>query len=310
MTGAIDPPPVAPVAGALGAARWLPYAAVVLAATSWGTWSIGLRFAESFGPMPAALETAVVMAVITAGSGMATLREPPSARAAWRVRGWVLCLGVSDALNVFLFFCAYKITVGVSVLAHYLTPVLVAAASPALLRERLGRRTAAAVAASFAGLALMLARAEGPLPESALWTSAALGAASAVFYASNVIVNKFIVDELTTSGAVFWHGIVATPVVAAFVPPGAWLAIDPRAIAVLALIATGPGAAAALAFMWGLRRMPAAHASTLTLLEPLVAVLVGATVFGESLGLRAVVGGSLILGGAFAVVTQPARLRG
>ena len=288
-------------------ARWLPYVAVVLAASSWGTWSIWLRLAESIGPMSAALESTIVMAIISAGAGVAMLREPPSARAAWRVRHWVVCLGVGDALNVFLFFCAYKITVGVSVLAHYLTPVLVAAASPLLLRERLGRRTGGAVVASFAGLALMLARPEGGLSASALWTSAALGAASAVFYASNVIVNKFIVEELTTSGAVFWHGVVATPVIAAFVPAGAWAHTDLRAAAVLALVAIGPGAGASLAFMWGLRRMPAAHASALTLLEPLVAVLVAATVFGESLGARALVGGAMILGGAFAVMSQRVR---
>jgi drug/metabolite transporter (DMT)-like permease len=50
--------------------------------------------------------------------------------------------------------------------------------------------------------------------------------------------------------------------------------------------------------------MPAAHASTLTLLEPLVGVLLGAAVFGEPLGVPAIVGGALILGGAYAVVTQ------
>ena len=70
-------------------------------------------------------------------------------------------------------------------------------------------------------------------------------------------------------------------------------------------VALGPGALAGLAFVWGLRRMPAAHASTLTLLEPLVAVLVGAAVFGEPLGAPALAGGALILGGALAVVTQP-----
>jgi drug/metabolite transporter, DME family len=312
VTSATDRP-AAPAAGDVGEARparWLPYAAVVLAASSWGTWSIWLRFAESFGPLSAALESTLVMAVITLGAGVSVLREPPSARAAWRVRGWLVCLGVSDALNVFLFFCAYKITVGVSVLAHYLTPVLVAAASPVFLRERLARRTLGAVAAAFAGLALMLAVPEGHVSASALWTSAALGAASAVFYASNVIVNKFIVDDLTTSGAVFWHGVVATPVIAAFVPASAWLEADLRSASVLALIAIGPGAGGSLAFMWGLRRMPAAHASMLTLLEPLVAVLVAAAVFGEELGVHEIVGGALILGAAFVVMSQRALVKG
>jgi drug/metabolite transporter (DMT)-like permease len=49
--------------------------------------------------------------------------------------------------------------------------------------------------------------------------------------------------------------------------------------------------------------MPAAHASTLTLLEPLVALVAGAIVFGEALGPRSVAGGALILSGALAVMT-------
>ena len=71
----------------------------------------------------------------------------------------------------------------------------------------------------------------------------------------------------------------------------------------LAVASIGPGALAGLAFVWGLRRMPAAHASTLTLLEPLVAVVLGAVVFGEALGLRALAGGALILAGALTVMT-------
>lgn len=56
--------------------------------------------------------------------------------------------------------------------------------------------------------------------------------------------------------------------------------------------------------MWGLRRIPASHASVLTLLEPFVAVLLAAAVMGESLRLLAVGGGALILAGAVMVVSQ------
>lgn len=56
------------------------------------------------------------------------------------------------------------------------------------------------------------------------------------------------------------------------------------------------GAAGALAFLAGLRRIPASHAATLALLEPLVAVLVGVLVWGEPLGLLGALGGLLVLG--------------
>jgi DME family drug/metabolite transporter len=66
--------------------------------------------------------------------------------------------------------------------------------------------------------------------------------------------------------------------------------------------AVGPGAIAGLLFVYGLRKMPANHASTLTLLEPLVAVVLGAMFLGETLAAIGILGGLLILAGAFLVV--------
>jgi len=258
--------------------------------------------------MPSALESAIVMAVITAGSGVAMFRDRSRRPASWRARGWVLWLGVSDALNLLFFFAAYRIMISVSVLAHYLTPALVAVASPIALRERVTPRTLLAVVVSVAGLAVMVGRSDAAADARVVWASASLGAASAVFYASTVVTNKFVIDEFTTSEAMFWHGVVATAVLAACVPLDAWGAIEPRPTLYLAAIAIWPGALAGLVFLWALRRMPATHASTLTLLEPLVAVLTAGAVVGEALGARALVGGAMILGGSLLVMTQsPAR---
>jgi drug/metabolite transporter (DMT)-like permease len=281
-----------------------PYAAVAFAACTWGTWALLIRRTEAIGPMPTALQATVVMAVITAVAGVTMLRDRVARPASRKARAWVAYLGAADAFNVLLLFAAYKITVGVTVLAHYLTPILVAVASPILLGERLTRRTSVAVAVSFSGLALMVAPSGGGVDMDAVWRSAALGAGSALFYASNIIVNKFVADGFSTSETMFWHGLVATPLLAAFVPHDAWARCDGRAAGFLAAVSLVPGALAGLLFVWALRRMPAAHASTLTLLEPLVAVLIGAAFFGESLGVRTVVGGGCILAGALAVMTQ------
>jgi drug/metabolite transporter (DMT)-like permease len=281
-----------------------PYAAVASAACSWGTWALVIRRAAALGSLPTPVQATLVMAVITAVTGVMSLRDRRPGPASWRARAWVAYLGVSDALNVLLLFAAYAITVGVAVLTHYLTPILVAVASPVFLRERLTPRTALAVGVSFSGLALMLTPSGGTGDMGAVWRSAALGAGSAVFYASNVIVNKVVAEEFSTSETMFWHGVVATPLLAAFVPPTSWGLVDARAALFLAAVSIVPGALAGVLFVWALRRMPAAHASTLTLLEPLVAVLIGARFFGESLGARTVVGGGCILAGALAVMTQ------
>jgi drug/metabolite transporter (DMT)-like permease len=279
---------------------------VALAACSWGTWALALRRTEAIGPVPTAARAAIVMGVLTAVTGATSLGDRSGRRASWKARAWVAYLGVADALNVLLLFAAYEITVGVAVLAHYLTPILVAVASPFLLRERVTRRTAVAVAVSFSGLALMLAPAQHVAHMDAVWRSAGLGAGSAFFYASNVLVNKFVAADFSTSETMFWHGVVATPLLAAFVPASAWGAVDLHAAGFLAAVSVVPGALAGLLFVWALRRMPAAHASALTLLEPLVAVLIGARFFGETLGARALVGGGCILAGALSVMTPEA----
>jgi len=285
-------------------ARVAPYAAVAFAACCWGTWALLLRRSEAIGPIPTAMESTIVMAVITAVAGIMSLRDRIARTATWRARGWVACLGVADAFNVLLFFAAYKITIGVSVLAHYTTPVLVAIAAPLVLGEKITRRTAAALAVSLSGLAVILVPGQSAPAAPAVWSSAALGLGSAVFYASGFVLNKFVVGSFSTSETIFWHGVVATPLLAAFVPRQAWGGVDARAAGFLALVSLVPGAMAAMAFVWGLRRMPAAHASMLTLLEPLIAVFIGAFLYGEAIGARAFVGGGLILAGAAVVMTQ------
>jgi drug/metabolite transporter (DMT)-like permease len=286
------------------AARALSYGAVALAASSWGTWAVIIRHTEAIHPMPSALDSAIVMAVITAGSGLTSLRNRKAVRKTWKAWACIAWFGLADLLNVLLFFAAYKLTVAVAVLTHYTTPIFVAVASPFLLREKITRRTASAIALSLMGLAVMLMPSASAAIPAETWTSAALGVSSAIFYASNVLVNKFLVDSFTTSEAMFFHGLVATPLATLLVPRAAWATVDVHAVSFLAVAAIGPGALAGLAFIWGLRRMPAAHASTLTLLEPLVSVALGAAILGERVSSHTALGGALIVAGAAAVMTR------
>ena len=290
----------------LTSAHVLPYGAVALAATSWGFWALILRHTEAIHPLPVALESAIVMAVITAGSGIACLYDRTLARRTWKAWACIAWLGVSDCFNVVLLVAAYKLTIAIAVLTHYMAPIFVALASPLVLREKLAGRTALAIAISLLGLAVMLAPSATFASSAQTWTSAALGTGSAIFYASNVLVNKLVVDSFSTSQTMFWHGVFATPLAALFVPRTAWAAVDAHAACFLALAAIGPGALAGLAFVWGLRRMPATHASTLTLLEPVIAVSVGATLLGERVGPYTILGGALILAGAVWVMSRGA----
>jgi drug/metabolite transporter (DMT)-like permease len=255
------------------------------------------------GGMSARYQAAIAMIAITVFTAVAALFDRVARKATWKQRVAVAWIGVADAMNMLLFFAAYQLTVAVAVLTHYLAPVFVALAAPLALREAMTIRSAVAVAVSFAGLAVMLAP-WGSSAGAATWTSAALGAGSAAFYASNVIVNKFVVESYSTSETLFWHGVVATPLLVALVPGADWVSADAHSSLFLAVATVGPGVLGGLFFVWGLRRVPAAHASTLALIEPVVAMAVGAAWMGEPFRVRSLFGGALILGGAAIVVKR------
>lgn len=276
------------------------YALVAAAAVGWGTWPVILAHA----PMPAELQSALLMLVLTLASLPPMLRDRLPVRASrgdWLGVAW---LGVADSGNVALFFAAYQRTaVAVAVLTHYLTPIFVALAAPILLRERPGPRTSLAVGVAFLGLVLLLEPWRGDLRAGDL-VGAACGAGSAVFYASNVIVNKRLSRAFSGSELMFYHGVVGVPLLWALVPQGAWAAAPMRSVTLVAAAAVVIGAGCGLMFVWGLRRVDASHASVLTLLEPFVAVLLATLFMGQRLGGMSVAGGALILVGAILVVTQ------
>lgn len=287
------------MSGAIDRRRAAGYAMVAIAASGWGTWPLILKRA----PMPASLQSAIVMLVLTLASLPVMLRDRVPVRATpgqWLAVAW---LGVSDALNIGFFFAAYQRTsVAIAVLTHYLTPILVAVLAPMVVRERPAARTYASVAISFVGLLLLLEPWRAGLSREDV-VGAALGAGSAVFYASNVLVNKRLVSAFSGSEMMFFHGLVTVPLLFLVVPPAEYALVSLPSLGMVVLGALGPGTLCGLLFVWGLRRIAASHASILTLLEPLVAVVLAAALLGEGLGVVPIAGGVLILTGAILVVS-------
>jgi len=282
------------------------YTAVAVAACGWGTWGLIIRAAERFGPLDASVDAAIVMVAITlvafvllAVERARGVRAPDRPR----LREWlgVAWLGFADAMNVMLLFAAYRHTsMSIAVTTHYLAPIFVAGAAPLALAERAHVRTYLAVATGLLGLVLLLQPWSEALERHDLF-GAACGAGSAVFYASNVIINKKLLHAFTAVELMAFHGVVGAPLLVALVPHAAWGTLHPLSALVLVGGGVGPGALGGVMFIWGLRTVPAAHASTLTLLEPLVTVILAIAVVGEHLALASWLGAGLILAGAVAV---------
>jgi len=219
----------------------------------------------------------------------------------WLLLGW---LGVGDAGNTALFFAAYKETsVAIAVLTHYLAPIFVACLAPVVLREQARERTFVAVLVAFSGLVLLLQPWRVGLSRSDV-IGGLLGAGSAVFYASNVLVNKRLAKTFTGSELMCFHCAVGAPLLLLLVPRDAYAAAPWSSIGIVVLASIGPGIVGGLCFVWGLKRIPASHASILTLLEPFVALALATVFLGEALGAVPVLGSVLILAGAVLVVTS------
>lgn len=270
---------------------------VALAATLWGMWPLVLAKAGSVSSSFQGLFVMFFMTVF-AFPFLRWDRNPgKKSRRAWAGVVW---LGIADSLNLLFLFRAYQLTsVAIAVLTHYLAPILIAVASPWVLREKMSSRAKVAVALSFTGIFVVLSPwSHSPARGDLL--GATFGAMSAVCYASNVLVQKKIGNEFTGTELMAYHSWFGLPIflfLSPFAVPVPW-----HACAWLLLGALVMGTLGGMLFLFGLKRIPANHAATLTLLEPLVAVVAGGVFLHQPLSPNVWLGGSLVLLGSWQVI--------
>lgn len=219
---------------------------------------------------------------------------------AWRRRLGLSLQGALLALNWVLFFTGLKLApVAIAELLGYLGPVIVAALSPWVARERFDRRIVAPLALSLAGTVAILGPSGRGLSGVAL-LGAAAAFASALTYATLVLNAKRLLPGVSTElyAAFEWvvAGLVLLPFV--FTQPAPQGAASWASLAVLGVVATG---VTGLMFVSGLRVVRADRVATLTYLEPASAVVFASLFLGEPLTLSIAVGGVLIVTGGILV---------
>jgi drug/metabolite transporter (DMT)-like permease len=273
---------------------------VTLAAASWGTWSLFLRPTG----LPSIITCPILFAVMGVVSLPLALRAP---RVRW-TRGMVALLlanTVFDALNVITFFAALAYTtVAIAVLTHYAAPILVAVFAPVVDRD-LPPTRGAVPAALVALLGLVVVLEPWHAPATGAIAGGLLGLASAVCYAGNVFSVRRLAAAIGPARAMAYHSLIAALVLAPIALATAAERLGGVTAHGLALLVVGAitiGAASGIAYATGLVRIGAARAAILAYAEPLVAVAVGALVWGESLHPLAAVGGALVLGAGIHVV--------
>lgn len=259
---------------------------VALGAILWGCWPFFLRSAGLSGPQSALL----VFVVMSLPAPFLLRREALKDRRATLA---VVLLGLGDAANAALFFAAVQRgPVAVAVLTHYLCPLLLALLTPWVLRERRSARALLGAPLTLVGLALLLGAPQGGLADP--WT-AVLGGASAFFFAGNVLASKAAARAYSPMALNALHSPLSLLVLLlAFGSQALPGALSPSLLWVAAG-ATVCGVGGNVLFNLGLRNVPTAAAGALMYLEPLTGAVLGLLVFGETLGLPALVGGLLVL---------------
>ncbi len=209
----------------------------------------------------------------------------------------LLFSGIAMGINWILLFEAYKYTtVSVATLSYYFAPVIVTVVSPLLFREKLTAKQIICFVMSTAGLVLITGI--GDISGNEHIVGILFGLGAAVFYATVVLLNKFIknVDGIHRTFLQFLSAIaVLVPYV--FFTSGITLQyLDKKGwinLLIVGLVHTG---ITYCMYFSSLKELPGQKAAILSYIDPLVAVLISVTVLGEGITAMQIIGGLLILG--------------
>ncbi len=210
----------------------------------------------------------------------------------------LLLSGMAMGINWILLFEAYNYTtVSTATLSYYFAPVIVTAVCPLLFREKLTVRQIVCFVMSTVGLVLITGIGGGTSGgRDSIGILFGLGAA--VFYASVILLNKFIrnVDGIHRTFLQFLAAVVTLiPYVAATggVTLGGLNGAGWGFLLVVGLVHTG---ITYCMYFSALKELPGQKAAILSYIDPLVAVAISVFVLGEPLTFAQASGGVLILG--------------
>lgn len=222
------------------------------------------------------------------------LREP---------RGGVIAVGLLLAFHWLAFIEAYKrLSVATTILIVYIGPVLIAAAAPAVLGERLERRTLYALALSMGGIALIA------VPSSGVGDRVGFLAAiaAAVLFAALVLTLKKVTPHHPAPTIVAWQLGIAAVAVSPFLigASGDEIVRATPALLTLGVVHTG---VVGILYVAAVAVVQAQHVSILVYLEPVTAILWAWGILSETPTLATLAGGALIIAAGLLIVVPGLR---
>ena len=209
----------------------------------------------------------------------------------------LLASGVAMGINWILLFEAYKYTtVSVATLSYYFAPVIVTVVCPFLFKEKLTVKQIICFVMSTVGLVMITGISDSGGESNLKGILFGLGAA--VFYASVVLLNKFIknVEGIHRTFLQFISAIVVLIPYVAFTSGVTLGGMNSKGWINLAIVGIVHTGITYCMYFSSLKELPGQKAAILSYIDPLVAVVISVTVLGETMTLWQIFGGGLILG--------------
>ena len=210
--------------------------------------------------------------------------------------------GIGIGLNWIFLFQAYKYTtVSIATLSYYSAPVIVTILSPIILKERLSLIKFLCVIGAMTGMIFIAGNSESSGAVYNHTLGIIYGVSAAVFYASVIIMNKFIkgLGGLeTTVTQLILASIVLVPYV--IMTDGfdfsRMTKISYISLIILGVIHTG---FAYFLYFSSLKELKGQTIAVLSYIDPISAVIISSLFLGEKMTFLQIVGGILILGSTF-----------
>ncbi|WP_369255524.1 DMT family transporter [Geodermatophilus amargosae] len=272
---------------------------VVLASLCWGTAGLSGRVITDRSDLSsldvAWYRLAIGAAALAVAWGVTARRRGPAVRVTRPVAARLALVGAGLAAYQLAYFSAVE-RAGVSIatlVALGLAPLLIAVGGTLLGHGRPDGATLVALTVALVGLTLLVGVSAGTGTGTAVLLGALVASGSALGYAVVTLAGGGVPAGVPVTLAGFAGGaLLLTPAVLA---GGLAFPEDGGTLAVLLYLGLVPSALAYGLFFTGVRVLPGAVASIVTLLEPLTATALATVFLGERLAPAAVAGGLLLL---------------
>lgn len=204
-----------------------------------------------------------------------------------RLGGVGIAMGLCFAASMICFINALALTTVAAVLVFQAAaPLFAAVLAWLLLRERVARRTAIAIALTLCGVGLIVVQSADI---GRLWGNI-ISAAMGLTYALTVVLARIRHDVPTTEAT-----LLGVLVVAAVSAPMASFTVAPHDMAVLAVFGVIQMGLALIMFTTGVRLIPSADAGLISVLEAVLAPIWVWIAFAENPGAMTLLGGAVVI---------------